>query len=74
MASGLIQSQLAAIPGAADLGLPMGKEANPLWKALLAAEPFYNGTLWLRKLVAYDLVASQELRKEWVRQKKDQAK
>lgn len=64
----------SAVPEVASMGLLLGKEANPIWRKLLTAEPFYANTLWLRKLVAYDLVASQELRKEWVRQKKDIAK
>lgn len=46
----------------------------PHVSGLLTALPFYGDTLWLRKQVAYDLVAKQVLRKEWVRQKKDQAK
>lgn len=44
------------------------------FSGLLTAEPFYADTLWLRKQVAYDFTTSQELRKEWIRQKKDQAK
>jgi len=73
MAAGIAAAATKDIPGMGGM-LLSGPEANSIWDGLLTAEPFYGDTLWLRKQVAYDLVTKQVLRKEWVRQKKDQAK